>query len=247
MTSLRDQGNAHIGKEGGTFPTEAMQTMLEYVWSPASSYDGDVYRQYVEDVVNDPRFLTWYIRDVVDDGASPRTLNDAIKFAGGNADDLMKEIIDYQVASGVDEDEIAEFVGYMLRTDELLGDRIKLGGVLKSLIESGISGTLKNPLTGPAMGVFNALFAEFERMEKDIQAWEDAMGDNRVHSTLGFALYIQIHGSPPEFDAWLTEHHRENDEDAMVDFLQEQKTDGTPLFHDINNLVDIIDESRDEE
>jgi hypothetical protein len=198
-------------------------------------------------VVKDPKFLTWYIRDVIDDGAGPRELNDAIKFVDGNADDLMESIIEYQVSTGVNEDEIAEFIGYMLRTDELLGDKIQLGGVLKSLVESGISAGVKNPATGPVLGVFNALLAEYERMEGNIQAWEDAMGDNELHNQLGFALYVRIYGQPPEFEQWLTEHGREDDEDAMVDFLQEQKTQGTDLYNDINNLVDIIDESRDEE
>ncbi len=247
LQSLRDQGNAAVGVEGAQFPTEALETMLKYVNGPSNPGDSDHYQQYVADVVNDPELLTWYIRDVIDDGASPRVLNDAIRFAGGNADELMEDIIEYQVSTGVDEDEIAEFVGYMLRTDELLGDKIRLGGVLKSLIESGISAGVKNPATGPVLGVFNALLAEVERMEGNIAAWEDAMGDNQLHNQLGFALYVRIYGQPPEFERWLTEHHRDDDKDAMVDFLQEQKTAGTDLFHEINNLVDIIDESRDEE
>ncbi len=247
LGSLRDQGNAAVGVEGATYPTDAVETLLEYVWAPSNTLDADAYKQYVADVVNDPEFLTWYIRDVIDDGASPRTLNTAIDFAGGNADDLMEDIIEYQVSTGVDDAEIAEFVGFMLRTEELLGDEIKLGGVLKSLLESGVSAGVKHPATGPVLGVFNALLAEYERMEGNIQAWEDAMGDNELHNQLGFALYVRIYGQPPEFEQWLTEHGREDDKDAMVDFLQEQKTEGTDLYNEINALVDIIDESRDEE
>ena len=246
VQSIRDQGNAGIGREGAQFPSDAMETLLSYVNSPANPLDADAYRDYIADVVNDPKFLTWYIRDVIDDGAGPRELNDAIRFVDGNADDLMESIIEYQVSTGVDEDEIAEFIGYMLRTEELLGDRIKLGGVLKSLVESGINAGVKHPATGPVLGVFNALLAEYERMEKNIEDWEDAMGDNELHNQLGFALYIRIYGQPPEFERWLAEHDRSDDEDAMVDFLQEQKSAGTDLYHDINNLVDIIDESRDE-
>lgn len=247
VQSIRDQGNANVGVEGGRFPSDTMELLLSYVNSPANPLDADAYRDYIADVVKDPEFLTWYIRDVIDDGAGPRELNDAIKFVDGNADDLMEKIIEYQVATGVNEDEIAEFIGYMLKTEELLGDKIQLGGVLKSLIESGISAGVKNPATGPVLGVFNALLAEYERMEKNIKDWEDAMGDNELHNQLGFALYVRIYGQPPEFERWLTEHHRSDDEDAMVDFLQEQKTAGTQLYDDINNLVDIIDESRDEE
>lgn len=246
LESLRDQGNAAVGVEGSTFPSEAVQTMLEYVNAPSNFADSDAYKDYVADVVNDPEFLTWYIRDVVDQGVSPRALNDAIKFVDGNADDLMEDIIEYQVSTGVNEDEIAEFIGYMLRTEELLGDKVQLGGVLKSLLESGVSAAVKNPATGPVLGVFNALLAEYQRMEGDIQAWEDAMGDNELHNQLGFALYVRIYGQPPEFERWLTEHDRQDDKDAMVDFLQEQKTKGTDLYNEINNLVDIIDESRDE-
>lgn len=247
VQAVRDQGNAGIGQEGARFPSDTMEKLLSYVNRPSNPLDADAYEGYIKDVVNDPKFLTWYIRDVIDDGAGPRELNNAIKFVGGNADDLMRKIIEYQVSTDVNEDEIAEFIGYMLRTDELLGDKIKLGGVLKSLIESGISAGVKNPATGPVMGVFNALLAEYERMEGNIQAWEDAMGDNELHNQLGFTLYVRIYGQPPAFEQWLEKHGRENDEDAMVDFLQEQKTKGTPLYDKINNLVDIIDESRDEE
>jgi WXG100 family type VII secretion target len=247
VQAVRDQGNAGIGQEGARFPSDTMELLLSYVNAPNNSMYSDDYKGYVEDVVKDPKFLTWYIRDVIDDGAGPRELNDAIKFVDGNADDLMESIIEYQVSTGVNEAEIAEFIGYMLRTDELLGDKIKLGGVLKSLVESGISAGVKHPATGPVLGVFNALLAEYERMEGNIQAWEDAMGDNELHNQLGFALYVRIYGQPPEFEQWLEKHGREDDEDAMVDFLQEQKTQGTDLYNDINNLVDIIDESRDEE
>ena len=96
------------------------------------------------------------------------------------------------------------------------------------------------------LGVFNALLAEYERMEKNIKDWESAMGENELHNQVGFALYIPDLRPAAGVERWLAEHDRPDDEDAMVDFLQEQKSAGTDLYHDINNLVNIIDESRDE-
>ncbi|UMG93311.1 hypothetical protein [Nocardioides sp. TF02-7] len=249
LQAYRDRGNEVAGTEGARYPSREIEDLLEYAHFPHSPLYWDHYREHLEDVVTDPEMLRWYLEDVMEDGVSHRGLTDALRTVDADAEELMNQIIETRVEAGDNPDAIAEMIGYMLRTEELLGNQIKLDGVLKSIVESGISAGVKHPLTGPVMGVFNALLSEMERLEKEDASWDEAMGDNAQHNLLGFALYVKIHGVPPEFEGWLERTGRgdADDPEAIIDFFQEQKAEGTDLYDDINDYVVLIDESRDEE
>lgn len=249
LSAFRDRGNAVVGTEGATYPSDEIEDLLEYAHHSSDPLYWDAYRDHLEGVVTDPQFLTWYLEDVMEDGISHRGLTDALRTVDADAEDLMEQIIETRVAAGDNPDAIAEMIGYLLKTEELLGAEIELGGVLKSIVESAIGAGVKHPLTGPTLGVFNALLSEINRLEQLDASWDEAMGDNAQHNLLGFALYVKIYGVPPEFDAWLERTGRgdADDPEAIIDFFQEQKADGTPLYDDINELVVLIDESRDEE
>jgi hypothetical protein len=249
LQSFRDRGNNVAGTEGAEYPSSEIEDLLEYAHFPHDPLYWDAYRGHLEDVVTDPAFLSWYLEDVMEDGVSHRGLTEALRTVDADAEDLMEQIIETRVAAGDNPDAIAEMIGYMLKTEELLGAEVNLGGVLKSIVESAIGAGVKHPLTGPTLGVFNALISEINRLEQLDASWDEAMGDNAQHNLLGFALYVKIYGVPPEFDAWLERTGRgdADDPEAIIDFFQEQKADGTGLYGEINELVVLIDESRDEE
>lgn len=249
LQTYRDRGNAVVGTEGAAYPSDEIEDLLELAHLPSDIRYWDAYRDHLEDVVTDPVFLSWYLEDVMEDGVSHRGLTDALRTVDADAEVLMEQIIETRVAAEDNPDAIAEMVGYLLKTEELLGAEVNLGGVLKSIVESAIGAGVKHPLTGPTLGVFNALLSEINRLEEIDASWDEAMGDNAQHNLLGFALYVKIHGVPPEFDAWLERTGRgdADDPEAIIDFFQEQKADGTDLYDDINELVVLIDESRDEQ
>lgn len=236
-------------EDGQPAPDDLMQALLEATHLPYDFRYQEAYRDHVEQVVTDPAFLATYIDDAQEGDVKPSTLNNVLRTLDVDADELAGSVLDHLARAGASEERIAENLGYMLRTEGLLGAEINLAGVVKSLTNSAISATAKHPLTAPVMGVLNALVAEFERLEKDNRAWDAANGSNRTHNLLGFSIYVRLNGVPEEFSDWVEETGREGDEDAINDWIQVLKNERPQpeIYQDINNLVELIDEARDEQ
>lgn len=248
LLALRDRHLAALEESDGARP-DLLMRLLEDRYRNTDSQYFDPIRPYLADLVNNPEWALWYLNNSRDGFVDASTFKDLIDESGADVNELIATMTTYQIQRGDDPEQVATNLGLLLRSQDLLGDGIKLDGVLKSLAESAISATLgSNPLTGPAMGVFNALLSEIQRLEEADQSLDDAMSKNAVQEIYAFTIYTQVHGGPPPgFDAYVEREGLQDDERAINLYMQHLEEQGGEVWEELQNLTTLIDESRDEE
>ncbi|HET6628090.1 MAG TPA: hypothetical protein VFG63_17005 [Nocardioidaceae bacterium] len=61
-----------------------------------------------------------------------------------------------------------------------------------------------------------------------------------VRAPVAFAIHRVDEGTPPAYTSWLSQQHREDDPDSVVDFYQEQETQGSPLYRSLDAIENRI-------
>ncbi len=202
---------------------------------------------YLAELVNDPEWALWYLNNARDGFVPASTFKDLIDESGTKPEDLIASMTTYQIQRGDNPEQVATNLGLLMRQQDLLGDDIKWGGVLKSVAESLVSAGAKTPLTGPTLGVFNALLSEIQRLEKADQDLDGAMTKNAVQEVFAFSIYTQVHGGPPPGFEEFVERENLGDNDRAVNlYIQHLEEQGGPVWHEIEKYITNIDESRDE-
>ena len=262
LVELKDRHLAALEHSAGARPDLLME-MLEHRYANASySQYTDPIKPYLHALVNDPEWALWYMNNARDGFVPASTFKDLIDESGTDPEDLIAAMTTYQIQRGDDPDQVAVNLGLLMRQEDLLGDDIKWGGVLKSVAESLISAGAKTPLTGPALGVFNALLSEIQRLEQADKDLDSAMSKNAVQEIFAFGIYTQVHGGAPEgytyerngetvtvlgFDDYVAQEHLGDDDRAVNLYVQYLEESGGPTWREIDRLITKIDESRDEQ
>ena len=262
LVELKDRHLAALEDSAGARPDLLME-MLEHRYRNASNPTyTDPFKPYLAQLVNDPEWALWYMNNSRDGFVPASTFKDLIQESDTNPEDLIAAMTTYQIQRGDDPDQVAVNLGLLMREKDLLGDHVKWGGVLKSVAESLISAGAKTPLTGPALGVFNALLSEIERLEKADKDLDDAMSKNAVQEVFAFGIYTQVHGGAPEgytyerngrtvevlgFAEYVRQENLGDDDRAVNLYVQYLEEQGGPTWREIDRLITKIDESRDEQ
>ena len=232
---------------GGRENADAVELFLQYMHAPHDTFYQEDLLPYVADALDDPAAMSWIIHDVRFGGMDADVLTDAMQRVDVDVDQLVSNMIDYQLANDIHESKLADDIGYLLGTEDLLGQTISPEGVITSLLGSTVGAVSKHPLPGAVLGVFTALYDEMAEMEANEEAWAEGWENEEPHRLLSFLIYTKAHGEPPGFQGWLEENGRENDPDAVIDFIQDEEIANTQLFQDLDALREDIDEARDEE
>lgn len=210
----------------------------------------DMLQGYTEAIVNDPQLMAQLLQDAESSLVKPSDVKDVIEDSGVPIEDIIENIVDYQLSSGQSPEAAAANIGLLLRAGDILGDSFKWDGVVKSVVTSllGAAGR-SNPLTGPALGVLNAIVGEIGRLEQLDQAWDTAAERNAAQEVLAFSLYLQAYGVPDGFDDFVRAQQGGTvpDHQLVNRFIDQMRARGGEDWEELRLLLNTIDETRDEQ
>lgn len=246
VVELKDRFMNQLQTDGAAEP-DLLRRILEFRHTNAGRWPYDDFDPWLQDLVDDPAFTTWWILNG-DQGRVPLTeLRDLIEESGGDVEEVLGEAIAYHLSQGNSAESAAVIIGNLLRTEDLLDNDINWNGVLKSLVGSAIGLGAKTPLTGPAVGAATALINAIEEAERNDEAWDSSKQQNGAEAVLAVMLYQQAHGDLPHYQDFLDSTNVSPDnEDAFllyVQYMQSQHED-SDAWAELRILLDTIDTSR---
>jgi ferritin len=244
LIEFRNRGNADWPQEGSRYPYREIERLLAHgAWRDEPH--GDVMYPYLQGVATDPTFLAWYIDELYNSDGQHRSLTNVLRLIDADAAALTGGVIGVHLEAGEDLTEVATQIGVILRTEELLGTHLNLGDFLWTITKSATTEVLKNPLTGPTIGAFEALHAEFERIEQEDQDWQEDLNRRYAHNIAAINLYARANGGLPGFDDWMAEHGRggPDDPDALINYWRDRRNEAD-WAKEIDELSDTIKNAR---
>lgn len=249
--------HADARAEGDEYDLDPLVRLLEARNSNAGSPYWDMLQRYVEDAVNDPVLMDRLLKDaeVGRGGIDPSDVRRLIDDSGVDVETVIASVMQHQLESGERAESVATNIGNLLRADDIIGEDFKWDKVIKSLLESSVSAAAAtNPVTaalsGPTLGVFNAVVDELNRIAELDEAWDTAAERNGAQEILAFTLYVQHHGEPQGWDRFVAEQSSNvGDEPSQLitRFIDRMQARGGEDWEELRLLIDTIDETRDEQ
>jgi len=233
----------------------ATQALLAEVERTQGIYLDNHLAPAVHDALKSPKALAFIVQAARRGEIDADTITDAFKAAGGDIDinDLVKQMIEYEATTkGYGERRLADDIGYLLGTGDLLGQEVKFDGVVKSLLGSLVGAATKSPIPGATLGVLQALYDEVEQMEKNEEEWADSWSETTQHDMLTFLIHTKTNGSPPGYEEWLANQPQsvqQDPSDEVTDYMKHLEnarndTDEQELSEQMQEIEDWIYSAR---
>jgi hypothetical protein len=268
MIALKDDYMTDARRTDTAVPTLLLKVLDRrfQLWGEGASYDRDEYdaimRTYLQQITGDTDFVRNYIKQSWNLAGDfpPSELAKLLKDSGADVDQIISKVISAEVASDTNPDEIARFIGQLMKDQDLgaLGIDYKEAGLagVKDVVESLISGAAdSNPITaaayGPLKAIFDSITEQQQKIDDAYKGWDDAAVKNATEEQLAIALYIKVHGAPPPgYDTYMnTADHRGNPKSSNLYFTHitaSNEPGDIKAGAELRKYYTMIDEARDE-
>ncbi|MBF4161779.1 WXG100 family type VII secretion target [Nocardioides acrostichi] len=211
----------------------------------------DALAPYIDDVASDPAFVDWYMRHTGDEVAgidiSRSNFRDLLRDGDTDVDQLVADVIRYQLDRGDSDVAVANTLGDLMRAQDLLGNEMNLATLTKALADAGLSLLDLPPGVSQVKSVLEAIAGEYGRMEAIDADSDDDERAAKAQKAMVFALYVQSHGGPPPgFEDFVTEHGLGDDPDAPIEYYEHIRQQDNQTYQELSRLYDQINGGRDD-
>jgi len=197
----------------------AIEGVLREIQDYQDRLGSDLYTIDIDELLKDPETLDVLakLRETIDQELIAEVFEEHL--GEEDMDDLIRGLIIRDAEEGVGMEVTARSVGYLLGLADAADFDYDMGAVLETavqqarghletLVETAAEGTRlagKLPYIKDAIAILEAFTAQSAEAAQRREDFGDAWGEDAVHETFAWIVYLQNNGAPPSYQEWLND------------------------------------------